>query len=173
MLGSVLRLQSYIKPWVALSTTENNYSELLMSQEEWTHIQESTIFLKPLSDYTYAVSTGQDATIHNAFFIYNDIFDFIEKQWKRICKLPPNNTCVAGFLSGTRVCRLVLQKCYSKMEKKSLIYNLATIHDPSKKLSLYADWGNLTVEDPTMTERGNKTTDTIPYSEYYKYVRDL
>jgi len=73
----------------------------------------------------------------------------------------------------TKACRLVLQKYYSKTEKQSLIYNLATILDPSKKLSLYGDWGNLTVEDPTMTEQGNNTTDTIPYSEYYKYVRDL
>jgi len=144
-----------------------------MRQKEWTHIQKATIFLKPLSDYTHAVSTGQDATTHNAFFIYNDIFHHIEKQRKRMCKLPPNNTWVVGFLSATKACRLVLQKYYSKMEKQSIIYNLATIVDLSKKLSLYADWGNLTVEDPTMTERGNNTTDTIPYSEYYKYIRDL
>ena len=90
-----------------------------------------------------------------------------------MCKLPLNNTWVAGFLSATKACRLVLQKYYSKTEKQSLIYNLATILDPSKKLYLYTDWGNLTAEDPTMTERGNNTTDTIPYSEYYKYVRDL
>ena len=104
MLGRALRLQSYIEQWVALPTTENKYSELLMSQEEWTHIQEATIFLKPLSDYTQAVSTGQDATIHNAFFIYNDIFDHIEKQRKRMRKLPANNTWAAGFLSATKAC---------------------------------------------------------------------
>jgi len=144
-----------------------------MSQEEWTDIEEATIFLKPLSDYTHAVSTGQDANIHNACFIYHDIFDHIEKQRKLMRKLPPNNTWVAGFLSATKACRLVPPKYYSKTEKQSLIYNLATILDPSKKLSLYADCGNLTVEDPTMIERGNNTTDTIPYSEYSKYVRDL
>jgi len=117
MLGRPLRLQSYIEQWVPLPTTENKYSELLMSQEEWTHIQEATIFLKPLSDYTHVVSTGQDAIIHNAFFIYNDIFDHIEKQWKRMRKLPHNNTWVAGFLSATKAYRLVLQKYYSKTEK--------------------------------------------------------
>ena len=82
MLGRVLGLQSYIEQWVALPTTENKCTELIMSQEEWTHIQEATIFLKPLSDYTHAVLTGQDATVHNMFFIYNDIFDHIEKQAK-------------------------------------------------------------------------------------------
>jgi len=86
MLGRALRLQSYIEQWVALPTTENKYSKLLMSQEECIHIQEVTIFLKPLSDYMHAVSTGQDAIIQNAFFIYNDIFDHIEKQRKRMRK---------------------------------------------------------------------------------------
>jgi len=136
MLGRALRLQSYIEQWVALPTTENKYSELLMSQEERTHIQEATIFLKPLSEYTHAVSTSQDVTIHKAFFICNDIFDHFVKQRKRMPKLPSNNTWVAGFLSATKACRLVLQKYYSKTEKQCLIYNLATILDPSKKLSL-------------------------------------
>jgi len=81
-----------------------------MSQKEWTHIQEVTIVLKPLSDYTHEVSTGLDATLNNAFFIYNDIFDYIEKQRKQMPKPPSNNTCVAGFLFPTKVCRLVLQK---------------------------------------------------------------
>jgi len=40
----------HIEQWVALSTTENKYLELLMSPEEWTHMQEAPIFLKPLSD---------------------------------------------------------------------------------------------------------------------------
>ena len=64
--------------------TENKYSELLMSADKWTQVQGATIFLKPLSDYTHAVSSGHNATIHNAFFIYNDIFDDMEKQCKHI-----------------------------------------------------------------------------------------
>ena len=54
-------------------------------------------------------------------------------------KLTPNNTLVVGFLSATKTCGLVLQKYYSKTEKQALNYNLGTILDPSKKLSLYSD----------------------------------
>jgi len=145
--------------------TENKYSELLMSADEWTQVQEATIFLKPLSDYTHAVSSGHNATIHNAFFIYNDIFDHIEKQRKRIRTIARDKSWAPGLLAATKACRLVLQKYYSRTEKQSLIYNLATILDPSKKLSLYSDWGTLTIQDPTVIQQNG---DCITYSEYYK-----
>ena len=165
MLARALRLRPYIEQWIALSTTENKYSELLMSADEWTQVQEATIFLKPLSDYTHAVSSGHNATIHNAFFIYNDIFDHIEKQRKRIRTIARDKSWAPGLLAATKACRLVLQKYYSRTEKQSLIYNLATILDPSKKLSLYSDWGTLTIQDPTVIQQNR---DCITYSEYYK-----
>jgi len=167
MLTRALRMQCYIEQWIALATTENKYSELWLSQEEWTQVQEATIFLRPLSDYTHAISTGQHATIHNAFFIYNDIFDHIEKQRRRIRKLPASTSWAPGFLDATKACQRIFQKYYSKTEKQSLVYNLATILDPSKKLSLYMDWGNLTVQDTNGTE---EKRDSIAYAEYYKYV---
>jgi len=61
----------------------------------------------------------------------------------------------------------MFQKYYSKTEKQSLIYNLVMILDPSKKLALYEDCGNVKVQDPAMN---HKNADCIPYSEYYKYV---
>ena len=169
MLTRALRLQVCIEQWISLPTTENKYSELWLSQQEWAQVQEATIFLKPLSDYTHAISTGQHATIHNAFFIYNDIFDHIEKQRKRIRKLPASTSWAPGFLSATKACRQVFQKYYSRTEKQSLVYNLATILDPSKKLSLYQDWGHLAVKDPSANTM-QQNTDCIAYSDYYKYV---
>jgi len=123
--------------------------------------------LKPLSDYTHGISPGQHATIHNAFFIYNDIFDHIDKQRKHIRKLPANAAWAARFLSAMKACQQMFQKNYIKAEKQSLIYNLAMILDPSKKLALYEDWGNVKVQDPAMN---HENADCIPYSEYYKYV---
>jgi len=66
-----------------------------------------------------------------------------------------------------KACQQMFQKYYSKTEKQSLIYNLATIQDPSKKLALYKDWGNVKVQDPAIN---HENADCIPYSEYYKYV---
>jgi len=123
--------------------------------------------LKPLSNYTHAISIGQHATIHNAFFICNNIFDHIDKQRKRIQELPANTAWAAGFLSATKACQQMFQKYYSKTEKQSLIYNLAMILDPSKKSALYEDWGNVKVQDPA---KNHENVDCIPNSEYYKYV---
>jgi len=66
-----------------------------------------------------------------------------------------------------KACQKMFQKYYSKTEKQSLIYNLARILDPSKKLALYDNWGNIKVQDPAMK---NENADCIPYSECYKYV---
>jgi len=136
---------------------------LWLSQEEWAQVQKATIFLKPLSDYTHAIFAGQHATIHNAFFIYNDIFDYIDKQPKRIRKVPANAGRAAGFMSATKARQQIFQKYYSKTEKQLPIYNLAMILDPSKKLALYKDWGNVKVQDPAMHYENG---DCIPYSEY-------
>jgi len=104
ILMRALCLQAYIEQCISLATTERKYGQLWLIQEEWTQVQEAKIFLKPLSDYMHAISTGQHATIHNAFFIYNDIFDNIDKQCKRIRKLPANTAWAAGFLSAKKAC---------------------------------------------------------------------
>jgi len=104
MLTQALRLQAYIEQWISLATTERKYGQLWLSQEEWAQVQEATIFLKPLSDYTHAISTGQHATIQKTFFIYNDIFDHIDKQRKHMRKLPANAAWAAGYLSITKAC---------------------------------------------------------------------
>src|SRR5437660_9178729 len=123
------------------------------------HLPETLVRLHP------AVSSGHNVTIHNAFFIYNDIFDHIEKQRKRIRTIGRDKSWALGLLAATKACRLVLQKYYSRTEKQSLIYNLATILDPSKKLSLYSDWRTLTIQDPTVIQQNG---DCITYREYYK-----
>jgi len=61
----------------------------------------------------------------------------------------------------------MFQRYHSKTEKQSLIYNLATILDPSVKLALYEDWGNVKVQDPAMN---HENADYITHTEYYKYV---
>jgi len=167
MLTRALRLQAYIEQWISLATTESKYGQLWLSQEEWAQVQEATIVLKPLSDYTHAISTGQHSTIYNAFFIYHDVFDHIDKQRKRNWKLPANAAWAAGFLSTRKACQQMFQNYYSKTEKQSLIYNLATILYPSKKLALYEEWRNVKVQDPAMN---HKNADCIVYSEYYMYL---
>ena len=50
--------------------------------------------------------------------MYNDIFDHIERQRKRIRKLAKDNTWATGFLAASEACREILQENYSDTEKQ-------------------------------------------------------
>ena len=161
MLVRARRLKLVIEQWIA---RDQKFVALLLTQDEWRQIDEAILFLKPFSDYTHAISSATNATIHNAFFIYNDIFDHIAKQRRRVRKLP-KAAWIQGLLDATNAVRLVLQKYYSTTTQRGFIYNLATMLDPSKKLALYEEWGNVRIHDP-----GNPSasTDTVSYTDFYR-----
>ena len=161
MLVRARRLKLIIEEWIAL---DRKFSELLLTEDEWRQIDEAILFLKPFSDYTHDISSSTNATIHNAFFIYNDIFDHITKQRCRVRKLP-KAAWVQGLLDATKAVRLVLQKYYSTTTQRGFIYNLATILDPSKKLALYEEWGNVCIQDAI---RQGASTDTVSYTDFYR-----
>ena len=87
MLVRTRRLKTTIDQWIDLDR-DRKYLQLQLTPDEWRQIDKAILFLKPFSDYTHDISSAKNATIHNAFFIYNDIFDHIAKQRKRIRKLP-------------------------------------------------------------------------------------
>ena len=160
MLVRARRLKITIEQWIDV---DRKYIQLQLTQDEWRQIDEAILFLKPFSDYTHDVSSAKNATIHNAFFIYNDIFDHIAKQRKRVWKLP-RAAWIQGLLDATRSSRVVLQKYYSKTTHRGFIYNIATILNPSKKLALYEDWGNVRIQDPSQIG----ASDTVSYTEFYR-----
>ena len=129
------RLKLVIKQWIA---HDWKFLELLLIEDELHQIDEAILFLKPFWDYTRDISSTTNATIHNVFFIYNDIFDHIGKQWYQVSKLL-KATWIHGLLDATKAVKLVLQKYYSTTTQREFIYTLATILDPSKKLSLYEE----------------------------------
>ena len=163
MLVRARRLKTTIDQWIDLDR-DRKYLQLQLTPDEWRQIDEAILFLKPFSDYTHDISSAKNATIHNAFFIYNDIFDHIAKQRKRIRKLP-RAAWIQGLLDATRSSRVVLQKYYSKTTHRGFIYNIATILDPSKKLALYEGWGNVRLQDPSQIGTG---TDTVSYTDFYR-----
>ena len=83
MLVRARRLKTTIDQWMDLDR-DRKYLQLQLTPDEWRQIDEAILFLKPFSDYTHDISSTKNATIHNAFFIYNDIFDHIAKQRKCI-----------------------------------------------------------------------------------------
>ena len=161
MLLRARRLKLVIEQWIA---HDWKFLELLLTKDEWCQIDEAILFLKPFSDYTRDISSMTNATIHNAFFIYYDIFDHISKQRCWVSKLA-KAAWIQGLLDATKAVRLVLQKYYSTTTQRGFIYNLATILDPSKKLALYEECRNVRIHDPI--NQGD-STDTVSYTDFYR-----
>lgn len=162
MLLRARRLKSTIDQWI---NQDRKFTPLSLNSEEWRQIDQAILFLKPFSDYTLDMSSASNATIHNAFFIYNDIFDHIARQRSRVRKLP-NAAWGPGLLHASAAAKAILQKYYSATTQRGFIYNISTILDPSKKLSMYDSWGNVRIQDPTTQ---CAAADTVAYSDFYRY----
>jgi len=91
------------------------------------------MFLKPFAEYMHDISASTRPTIHNAYFIYNDIFDYIARHFCQVRNLP-DAPWITGLLDASKASKKVLQKYYSNTTQKGFIYNIAIILDPSKKL---------------------------------------
>jgi hypothetical protein len=161
MLVRARRLRHIIAHWI---NQEDRFATLNPTEDEWRQVDQAINFLKPFSDYTHDISTSTRATIHNAYFIYNDIFDHIGRHRRQVQGLP-DAPWITGLLNASKASKRVLQKYYSNTTQKGFIYNIATILDPSKKLSIYESWGNVRIQDPSM-QVGN--TSTVSYTDFYR-----
>ena len=81
MLLRARRLSSTIEEFCVY---DKKLMPLLLTKDEWRQIDQGIYFLKPFSDYTKEISSSKNATIHNTFFVYDDIFDHIAKHLARL-----------------------------------------------------------------------------------------
>ena len=163
MLVRARRLQQTIVHWIEQNP---KFSPLQPTEDEWRQVDQAIIFLQPFSDYTYDISSSTKATIQNAYFIYNDIFEHIAQQRRQVRSLP-NAPWITGLLDASKATKKILQKYYSDTSQRGFIYNIATILDPSKKLSMYDSCGNVRIQDPTMQVG---VTSLVSYTDFYRYV---
>jgi len=134
-------------------------------EDEWHQVDQAIMFLKPFAEYTNDISASTRPTIHNAYFIYKNILDHIACHCHQVRNLP-DAPCIMGLLDASKASKKVVQKYYSNTTQKGFIYNIATIYDPSKKLTMYDSWGNMRIQDPEMQVG---ITNTISYSDFYRY----
>jgi len=134
-------------------------------EDKWRQVDQAIMFLKPFTEYTHDISASIRPTIPNAYFIYNDIFDHIERHCRQVRNLP-DAPWITGLLDASKASKKVLQKYYSNTTYKAFIYNIATILDPSKMLTMYNSWGNVGIQDPEMQVG---ITNTVSYSDFYRY----
>jgi len=134
-------------------------------QDEWRQVDQAIMFLKPFAAYTHDISASTRLTITNAYFIYRDIFDHIAHHCRQVQNLP-DASWIMGLLNTLKASKKVLQKYYSNTIQKGFIYNIGTILDPSKKLTMYDSWGNVRIQDPEMQVG---IINTALYSDFYRY----
>lgn len=163
------RMRVTIDEWIRLESTPEKYRELRLSDNEWLQINEAIAFLKPFHDYTQDVSHSRRVTITQAFFIYNDLFDHLTIRIRAL-RNSPVAPWIPEFEKAVTAAEDVLAKYYSKTGPKGLIYNLATILDPSKKLTLYAKWGRMpgNSELPRGSGRRVRQPPRPTYQMYYR-----
>ena len=105
MLVRARRLMQTIVYWIAQNP---KFFLLQPTVDKWRQVDQAIIFLKPLSDYTCDICSATKATIQNAYFIYNDIFEYIEQQSRQVQSLP-NALWITGSSDASRRLRRYLR----------------------------------------------------------------
>ena len=138
MLERACRLKEYIKQWLQKERYCKKYMHLYPTREEWKQITYVISILHPFLKYTLLVSRTRMITMHKAWQIYNKIFNHIE-----VMKTALENKRLSWKVS----IRNALGKAHEKLDiyysrtvkNHGVIYNSASILDPSVKLSIYDD----------------------------------
>ena len=131
LVGARLLPQTIVN-WIAQNL---KFSTLQPTEYECREEDQAIILWKPVSDDTYDISSATKATIQNAYCVYNDIFEHIAWQRRQV-RRHTNAAYITGILYASKPTKKILQQYYSDIRQRGFIYNIATILDPSQKLSM-------------------------------------
>jgi len=162
MLVRALRLRNIVKKWIG---ENHRFTPFELMEDEWRQVDPAIMLLKPFAEYIHDISASTRPGIHNAYFIYNNIFEHIARHSRQVRNLP-DAPQITGLLDESKGSKKVLQKYYSNTTQKGFIYNIATILELSKKLTIYNSWGNVQIQDPEMQVG---ITNSVSYSDFYRY----
>lgn len=136
---------SNYQPTVSTDSNEavdfRDLKRLRLGPAEWTHLRAITQMLKNFKDATSQLSENQTPQIPYIWMMYNRLFDFLDQMrvelgsetetdgasdWPDVVK----NAALQG--------KAKLSKYYAKTDNKSgVLFNCATILDPTQKLTAY------------------------------------
>jgi hypothetical protein len=137
LLVRALCLKDEITHWVATYGKEDKeIEELWLSDQDWVHVTYLIVLLRPYFIWTEAFSHSSGVTINTAWMAYTDIFRHLEKYNALLRGTgQPWKVPLANCLG---VAHKKLSEYYSRTDgPRGLLYNLASVLDPTKKLSLY------------------------------------
>jgi hypothetical protein len=146
MITQAYKKKVYITKWVKQEiseSTKTDYREKLrlisMNDEEWRCLRLLTAVLQPLVILTDALSRSREPSIYRAFIFYNRIIDSLQNHISNLQNDTENFSSYRDELAPAIESAITkLQTYYGRTHGQGgLIYNLATILDPSCRLEEY------------------------------------
>ena len=135
MLARALTLKSTLKQWLQREDNRR-FRNLTMTEAEWQQVRYLLILLKPFKDFTLAVSSSREASIHLASFVLQRLRQHLLRMRRAIA--------TTGFPWASDF-NQALDAAYAKLRKyapapgspSGQIYNFAVILNPSSRLTFY------------------------------------
>jgi hypothetical protein len=113
-----------------------------LSKEEWTHIDYLIEIMYPFQKFTNLMGMVESGvTIHFVFDVYNQLFDHIEKQLRKL--RPKKIKWKIEMKRALEKGKDKLSEYYARTANEiGHVYGIATILNPDNKLSLFKtkDW---------------------------------
>jgi hypothetical protein len=138
MLERAWEMKIAIHKWINLDMNRFRYSVLQLKEEEWTLVDDLLNILQPFSIITSAIGTTLEVSVHQMFQLYNWLFEQLEKVGDIWRARAHRSKHAEELVRAIDAAREKLAEYYGKTDGVTgTFYNLATILNPSTKLSLY------------------------------------
>ncbi len=136
MLVRALRLRSEIDDWTSSDCNSGSFTEMHLSDEEWEHVCYLLFLLYPYYTWTEKLSITSWPTIHKAWAVYTALFEHLEEAEGRL--LMKKEAWKVSLADSVVAAHRKLSQYYSNTDgPRGQIYNLATVLDPTQRLTVY------------------------------------
>jgi hypothetical protein len=126
---------------------ESDLKYLALSPMDWKKLKYLIILLRLFAKYTSLIGNTRDVTINHTWNVYNALFDHLDIMQDQFCyKSIERTPWISEFIMAVDTDSTKLKEYYSKTGGAvETQYALATMLDPSQKLSIFAplEWGYL------------------------------
>jgi len=142
MMERAYQLCDDIRAWIDQESGQNSRSNrkleaLRVFEQEWRQVEYMIKLLEPFKEYTEAMGRTQGPTIHKAFLVYSNLFDHLEDQ-DNMKELDSVLKWTGELETAVENALIKMRKYYARTEGEGgLLYNIATVLNPTQKLSLY------------------------------------
>ncbi len=137
MIHRALRLRSAIDHFV-YNWSKDNISGLTLSETEWKQLGYLVELTFPFYSFTMDLEHGGGPSVHKVFDIYNALYDHLDDSKTRLRrKRTPWKSQVCGALDAALAKHL---EYYNRTYRtEGYVYAIASILDPSKKMTAFDD----------------------------------